>query len=565
MSFTEIKHENAPASPLSSSRRNFLGIAAATVVAGVAGSASITTGATETAQAQELELQSAPGTPAEHKRQKEAYRIRVEAARRERELPPANHPTNGDEQRYPNKIASYSKGLPHNRLGEVDRAAYASLIRAVTTGDPADFENIVTASDDPTAFGKLTNPQAGLAFEMVSADSHALVQKPPPSFISAEEAAEIAENYWMALTRDVPFAEYDANRLVNRAGADMSRFSDFRGPKSGGRVTTKTLFRGLTPGDLVGPYISQFLWLDTPFGAERVDRRMRTTAPGVDYMTAYDDWLAVQNGGISGENQYDPIHRYIRNGRDLGEWVHIDVLFQAYFNAMLILFSLGARFDEGNPYNSSRTQTGFGTLGAPYIASILCAVARPALKAVWYQKWFVHRRLRPEAFAGHVHNRVTRAADYPVHPDILNSQALNEVFSKNGTYLLPMAFPEGSPTHPSYGAGHATVAGACVTVLKAFFDESFVIPNPVEASADGLSLSPYAGPPLTVGGELNKLASNVAIGRDIACVHWRSDATESLKLGEEVAIRFLREERACFNERFNGFSLTRFDGTTITV
>src|SRR5262247_2757528 len=135
MSFTEIENENAPASPPSSSRRIFLGIAAATVVAGVAGSASITTGATETAQAQELELQSAPGTPAGHKRQKEAYRIRVEAARRERELPPANHPTNGDEQRYPNKIASYSKGLPHNRLGEVDRAAYASLIRAVTTGD----------------------------------------------------------------------------------------------------------------------------------------------------------------------------------------------------------------------------------------------------------------------------------------------------------------------------------------------------------------------------------------------------------------------------------------------
>jgi len=135
----------------------------------------------------------------------------------------------------------------------------------------------------------------------------------------------------------------------------------------------------------------------------------------------------------------------------------------------------------------------------------------------------------------------------------------------NGTYLLPMAFPEGSPTHPSYGAGHATVAGACVTVLKAFFDESFVIPNPVEAAPDGLSLRPYVGRPLTVGGELNKLASNIAIGRNIAGVHWRSDATESLKLGEELAIRYMREERDCFNEAFNGFSLRRFDGVTITV
>ena len=102
-------------------------------------------------------------------------------------------------------------------------------------------------------------------------------------------------------------------------------------------------------------------------------------------------------------------------------------------------------------------------------------------------------------------------------------------------------------------------------MLKAFFDESFVIPNPVEAAPDGLSLRPYAGPPLTVGGELNKLASNIAIGRNIAGVHWRSDAAESLKLGEELAIRYMREERDCFNESFNGFSLTRFDGVTITV
>ncbi len=43
------------------------------------------------------------------------------------------------------------------------------------------------------------------------------------------------------------------------------------------------------------------------------------------------------------------------------------------------------------------------------------------------------------------------------------------------TALLPMAFPEGSPMHPAYGAGHATVAGACVTILKAFFDTSAVL------------------------------------------------------------------------------------------
>jgi hypothetical protein len=101
--------------------------------------------------------------------------------------------------------------------------------------------------------------------------------------------------------------------------------------------------------------------------------------------------------------------------------------------------------------------------------------------------------------------------------------------------LLPQVFPEGSPLHPSYGSGHATVAGACVTILKAMFDGSTGYANPVVASADGLSLVPYVGSDansLTVEGELNKLASNVAHGRNIAGVHWRSDAYWSLRLGE---------------------------------
>ena len=261
--------------------------------------------------------------------------------------------------------------------------------------------------------------------------------------------------------------------------------------------------------------------------------------------------------------------------RDLSQWVHIDVLYQAYFQALLILLTppsddplsggIGAPFNRGNPYRGSQNQDGFGTFGGPHIATLLTEVATRALKAVWFEKWFVHRRLRPEAFAGRIHNHVTGAARYPISSEALNSAGLAAVFAKFGTYLLPMAFPEGCPLHPAYGAGHATVAGACVTILKAWFDESYGIPHPVQAAPDGLSLVPYTGPALTVGGELNKLASNVAIGRNIAGVHWRSDATESLKLGEAVAISILRDHRGCYNETFSGFTFTKFDGTTVTL
>lgn len=102
-------------------------------------------------------------------------------------------------------------------------------------------------------------------------------------------------------------------------------------------------------------------------------------------------------------------------------------------------------------------------------------------------------------------------------------------------------------------------------MLKAFFKESFVIPNPVAAGSDGLSLLPYSGQLLTVGGELNKLAANIALGRDTAGVHWRSDGSEGLKLVEAVAIGILEYYRNTYNEDFCGFSFTKFDGTIIII
>ena len=224
--------------------------------------------------------------------------------------------------------------------------------------------------------------------------------------------------------------------------------------------------------------------------------------------------------------------------------------------------------NPGNPYNTSRTQTGFGTFGPPHFASLLAEVATRALKAVWYQKWFVHRTLRPEEFGGLVHFTANGTSKYPLHSDVLNSQALAKTFAGTGSYFLPQAFPEGCPQHPSYGAGHATVAGACVTVLKAFFDENHGISEPVVASGDGLSLVPYAGSDssrITVGGELNKLAANIGVGRNHAGVHWRSDYQASLLLGEAVAISILRDQNGCYNEPLAGLSFTKFDGSTITI
>jgi len=102
-------------------------------------------------------------------------------------------------------------------------------------------------------------------------------------------------------------------------------------------------------------------------------------------------------------------------------------------------------------------------------------------------------------------------------------------------------------------------------MLKAIFDESFVIPDPVQPTADGLDLQPYDGPPLTVGGELNKLAFNIGMARVMAGIHWRSDVIEGNKLGQAVATSILQDMQLAYNEPFGGFTLTKFDGTTFQL
>ena len=489
-----------------------------------------------------------------------SYKCRQDAAKMARQRTLVTQINNGDDALYPNRIGSYSKALPHNNLGEVDLAAYQTLVDARESYDPGNWEHVTLG------LGRLlTSPQAGLAMDLEGPDSHHVKLPPAPALASAEEAGESVEVYWMALARDIPFSEYSTNPLIGRACQDMSKLSDFRGPKKNGAVTPDTLFRSDFAGGLDGPWVSQFLLQDFYFGANFVSQRMKTSLAGVDFMTSYQDWLAVQNGADPSPNiRHDSIPRYMHNLRDAGEWVHVDALYQAYLHACLIMMAQGVPTDPGLPLYNSKTQAAFAQCGGPHILSLVCEVATRALKAVWYQKWFVHHRLRPEEYGGRVHNHLTGAANYPLHPDVLNSKSVQEVYSKYGTYLQPMAFPEGSPTHPSYGSGHATVAGACVTALKAFFDESTIVKNPVVPNSDGTALVPYQGPPLTVLGELNKVAVNVAFARNAAGVHWRTDAVNSMILGEEITIGILEEQKVTYNDDVE-MSLTKFNGTKVTI
>ena len=59
-----------------------------------------------------------------------ALAMRKDMAQLAADRPLPDHPTNGEEEDFANRIASYSKGLPHNSLGEVEPSAYEALLRS---------------------------------------------------------------------------------------------------------------------------------------------------------------------------------------------------------------------------------------------------------------------------------------------------------------------------------------------------------------------------------------------------------------------------------------------------
>jgi len=74
---------------------------------------------------------------------------------------------------------------------------------------------------------------------------------------------------------------------------------------------------------------------------------------------------------------------------------------------------------------------------------------------------------------------------------------------------------------------------------------------------------------VNISAPLSRRLASEAVERNcqqkFAGIDWRADYTESVKLGEALATSILRDQRACYNEAFSGFTFTKFDGTTVTI
>jgi hypothetical protein len=434
------------------------------------------------------------------------------------------------------------------------------------------------------------------------------------SFSSGFSAAEMVEVYAMALLRDLDFDVYNVpNPDVQLALDALNTFDTaFQGPKEKQgtrfRVTTRTLFRGNSPESLRGDYLSKFLLLRRPplfasgcapgtadiinasifFGELAESLTVPQPNPAREFLLSWDDYVAVQNRRIPKKYQPGDFKGrvVISNGRNLASLVHTDSLYQEYAFAVDVLTGGNYPRTPVSPYTNPQGMPGVHaqnegdgpTLGPPDAAGLVGAVALEAARLAWSQKYLIARRARPEVFGALVHKRKTGGGldTYgPIDARLLTNAAVRKLLDRvrelnrgrggaaGDTYLLPQVFPEASPAHPAWPSGHATVAGACVTVIKAIFDDRAHVlqqiecnPSPVCPNANNnptVSPPPFTdanGNPLTVGGELDKLASNVALGRNFGGVHFRSDGEHGILLGEQLAVRFLQDHLRTYREKF---------------
>ncbi len=554
-------------------------------------------------------------------------------------------------------IDPFSHRVPHGAQYEVDEDTFEPICHA----------------EPPADFRQWEAPTAGTAYELQGPDAQSVTMPPAPALLDAdgnpnpELIFEMAEVYELALLRDQPFTAFEngqSNDAVDASCARLNALAYGADPKGRPRkrervgeemkLTAQTLFRGSSPGVEVGPYLSQFMVIGNGdhngagsvadgrigYGVLHVDQRVPVALEHCDFMQDMASYVNAQRGLKPTREEYEPDaahggrtkRRFITTPRDLATYVHYDALYEAYLNACTILLGMGTPFDPSFDHLSGvgaaagngrtrRNAAGFALYGGPHILTLVTEVATRALKAVRFQKFNNHIRLRPEALAARIelercYPGLAAAAQATVPPALLKHMAkYHQALDGNGgdgdstlaaihklhhcqTYFLPMAFPEGSPMHPAYGAGHATVAGACVTILKAFFDTSSVLVKTNTAkdgappkyavrfkrydptkdqgvifrvSDGGAKLTPECPEtddivpvevPLTLEGELNKLAANISIGRNMAGVHYFSDYYDSLRMGEQIAIGVLEEQALTYPTDPFVLSLPGFDGDT---
>ena len=513
----------------------------------------------------------------------------------------------------------FSKTLQHDPVTYLPQKAQVDQV--LDFFDAPTHAKLAALPSSATATLKLEDPAGGLGFEPIC--QHQSLIQPTVYYeaSSAEGVMEQTEVYCMQFCRDLKISDMNAaatpasislvpqqGTLVNAMSAQdvldhLNQYNSATATQPNwpvdagtGMTNMQLLFRGTAIDEEKGQYISQFLIRDVPFANAMFEQKY---APENDVpeLVTEAGFLSIQNGEHNYTSTKDAARR-IQTLRDIGSLVHNDPAYGLFFNAGLIGLKAGlnALKDPGQGSN-------FLDTGGPDFLTSIAAVTRAALRTAWVTKWQHALKIRPEVVAGRVawieKAKRTNGGAFPAsisadlqtfynrfEPVLIDrlkdwNQALSGGNDKDAAQpFLSSNFETFSPQHPSWGAGHSAVAGACVTILKAFLNthnadgtarlwtDAYPSVQRVNDTTGDLEDAPDSGE--TIIGELNKLASNVALGRNISGVHVRSDYAGSCReQGEQVAISYLQEMTKSYYPEILAphicFDLQKFDGTRIQI
>jgi hypothetical protein len=477
----------------------------------------------------------------------------------------------------------FGKALAHMNDGSLlaDPNEQYQVLVAMEAGDQDALAQITLGGGR-----KFVDSQAAFAHELVGGDPYGFSFESCPTLASNQACAELLEDYEMAICRDKSWDTINSNAVdadCSRAVDMLNAFGDdFKGLKEGGQVTRQTLFRGNCYGNQYGPHMSQFAVHDFTSGAHPIIQKYILDTG--DYGNTEANFFSIQEGNIPvAQTTSAPDSYRLFSPRGLGSLIHNDFVYQFFYYAAQILVAAGV--PRNAAYSDIYPDEAFVTNGGlVHMVTALADVTKNAFTAAWVHKWRNHLRLRPEEMAARVVKQEEGVLNGLVNTNFFASshgqdtvnaiKAYNLANSGENAAYLPLMYAEGSPMHPAFPAGHATTAGAMATILKLIFaDVAWTTTNlgtdlgRVLESNDGANLTDYTGDTanMTVHTELNKLAANCAMGRNVAGVHYRADSDGGNRLGEKVAVEYYKDYMSRQIQPHAQISCLGFDGNTLTI
>lgn len=343
---------------------------------------------------------------------------------------------------------------------------------------------------------RLVDPRASLGPARVQL-------QPMPAIDSPITAAETLEVGLMAALRDQPLADLapdPAHAAILNAIAPTVFPRDPAG-----------LFR-LSPADR-SARVGRLLTRPIPTGWSTIGFTPRLRAGS--YGATESAWQSWQGGYIPAPQQFDPNAPLAVTGRWLASLVHQDAPY--LIPLMVSQQLLAAKAPLSNRFPVQVTETPFVAGGGA--VALQCGIAascQAAMRDAWRYKWTLNRPRPDQLWRLGIEGRL--------HPDFLaKGQPIIDLVGP----FLSSCYAEGAPIHSDYPAGHAVIAGAGFTILKAWFTN-----GPVQA------LEIY-----DLHHELNLMAWHMAVGRSWAGIHTRSSLLAGLALGEVHAVAHLNALR----------------------